>query len=143
MKHAELRSLVHNVADSLASGVGLMIGLYGTDVFGEAARSPEGALTVDLLRGAVVEGEASTSLREAVSLYSAALHDRCLSNGGSAAVLREAKVRYWADAVDRYFTVTIEDTLGRCSTTEYAGVPGQRVKIRDALGRVRPKASAR
>ena len=28
MKHAELRSIIHNVADSLASGIGLLIGHY-------------------------------------------------------------------------------------------------------------------
>ena len=36
MKHAELRACAHNVADSLASGIGLMIGHYDMDVFGEA-----------------------------------------------------------------------------------------------------------
>jgi hypothetical protein len=49
MKHAELRSIVHNVADSLASGIGLMIGVYNSDTFGEAARSPSGLITVDFL----------------------------------------------------------------------------------------------
>ena len=36
MKHDELRSIGHNIADSLASGCGLMIGVYDMDIFGEA-----------------------------------------------------------------------------------------------------------
>ena len=47
MKHAERRAIVHNVADSLGSGIGLMIGHYEMDVYGDAQRSPEGAITVD------------------------------------------------------------------------------------------------
>ncbi len=35
MKHAVLKSVAHNIADSLASGIGLMIGIYEMDVFGD------------------------------------------------------------------------------------------------------------
>ncbi len=143
MKHAELRSIVHNVADSLASGIGLLIGVYEMDVFGEASRSPGGVLTVDFLHGSVVEGKASPSLVEAVSLYHAALAKLCSSAGGSVRELREAKVRYWSDYLRHRFAVIIEDGAGRRSTTEYAGIPGQRVKIIDELGRLRPKPSDR
>ncbi len=51
MKFDELRSIGHNIADSLASGTGLLIGIYGTDIFGEASRSPERFITVDFLTG--------------------------------------------------------------------------------------------
>lgn len=33
MKFGVLRSIGHNIADSLASGIGLMIGVYTTNVF--------------------------------------------------------------------------------------------------------------
>lgn len=69
MKHAELRAIVHNIADSLASGVGLIIGVYEMDVFGEAAQSQEGAITADFLMGDVVEGQPSVSLAHAVASY--------------------------------------------------------------------------
>jgi hypothetical protein len=42
MKFGELKSIGHNIADSLASGIGLMIGVYEMDIFGEAANSHEG-----------------------------------------------------------------------------------------------------
>jgi len=141
MKHAELRAIVHNVADSLASGIGLLIGHYETDVFDEASRSGGGSLTIDLLAGRVTEGTASEALSEAVSLYREALADLCVKAGGSVAELSQAKVRYWSDPLDRGFAVTIEDANGRRSTTEYAGVPGRRPKVMDALGRLRPKPS--
>lgn len=56
--------------------------------------------------------------------------------------VREARVRYWSDALRHHFTVTIADSSGRRSTTEYAGIPGQRVKILDELGRLRPMPSS-
>jgi hypothetical protein len=141
MKHAELRAIVHNVADSLASGIGLLIGVYEMDVFGEAARSEEGALTVDLLTARVTEGSASESLRTAVLLYRDPLSKRCDQAGGSVADLREASVRFWSDALSSRFAVTTEDARGRRSTTEYAGVPGKRLKVMDFLGRLRPQPS--
>lgn len=83
MKHGELRAFVHNVADSLASGIGLLIGVYGTDVFGEARLSHDGSLTVDFLNGTIVEGGASKSLAAAVSLYREALAKLISDAGGS------------------------------------------------------------
>jgi hypothetical protein len=142
MKHGELRAIVHNIADSLASGIGLLIGVYDTDVFGEARRSPGGALTVDLLNGLVVEGAASSSIAGAVALYRDALAKLCSEAGGSIAELQEAKVRFWSDHLDCRFAVTIEDSGGRRSTTEYAGMPGKRVRKMDHLGRLRPLPSS-
>lgn len=138
MKHGELRAFVHNVADSLASGIGLLIGVYGTDVFGEARLSHDGSLTVDFLNGTIVEGGASKSLAAAVSLYREALAKLISDAGGSISALNEAKVRFWSDRMDCHFAVTIEDSAGRRSTTEYAGMPGKRVRTMDRLGRPRP-----
>lgn len=42
MKFDTLRSIGHNIADSLGSGIGLLIGVYEMDVFGEAAGAPDG-----------------------------------------------------------------------------------------------------
>jgi hypothetical protein len=51
-KQAPLRLAIgHNIADSLGSGVGLPIGVYFTDVFGEASRLPEGFIVIDFLTG--------------------------------------------------------------------------------------------
>jgi len=143
MKHGELRAFVHNVADSLASGIGLLIGVYEMDVFGEAHASSGGALTVDFLNGKIVEGEASESLVRAVALYRNALVKLVSDAGGSMAAFNEAKVRFWSDKLANRFAVTIEDSTGRRSTAEYAGTPGKRVLIMDQLGRLRPKPSVR
>ena len=53
-----------------------MIGQYELDVFGEAARSPEGVLTVDFLSGHCVEGMASASLARAIGLHQVTLATR-------------------------------------------------------------------
>jgi hypothetical protein len=141
MKHRELRAIVHNVADSLASGIGLLVGVYEMDVFGEASRCENGSLTIDLLSGRVADGVASESLSRAVSLYRAALAKLCAQAGGSVGELREATVRFWSDVLSPHFAVTIEDARGRRSTTNYAGVPGRRPKVADTLGRLRPQPS--
>jgi hypothetical protein len=143
MRHGELRSIAHNIADSLACGMGFMIGVYQMDVFGEASASAGGAVTIDLLAGTVVEGDASSSLRRAVELYRDALPALCARHGGSVDDFRALKVRYWSAHGDPRFAVTVEDSSGRRSTTEYGGVAARRLKVTDGHGRLRPKPHAR
>lgn len=49
MRIGTLRAIAHNIADSLGSGIGLLIGVYGMNVFGEAKRSPDGVVNIDFL----------------------------------------------------------------------------------------------
>ena len=42
VKHGQLRGVAHDVADSFVSGIGLPIGFYVTDVFGEAGKTSQG-----------------------------------------------------------------------------------------------------
>ncbi len=139
MKFGELKSVGHNIADSLASGIGLMIGVYEMDVFGEAAATPEGYIEVDFLSGVTAGGEASPSLARAVHFYAEALPALCVRHGVSVADFRELKVRFSRTGILGRFVVTVEDQSGRRSQDEYLGSPGKRVKVLDPLGRVRPK----
>jgi hypothetical protein len=139
MKFDELRSIGHNIADSLASGIGLLIGYYEMDIFGEARRSPEGFIAVDFLTGTCPAGAPSQSLVRAVALYGDALADLCSRHGSSISAFRELTARYSADAYGTRLIVTVEDQQGRRATDEYVGVPGRRPKVLDHLGRVRRK----
>jgi hypothetical protein len=139
MKHDELRSIAHNIADSLASGIGLLIGVYDTDIFREAKESQEGYITVDFLRGTAEGAVPSKSLAKAIKLYSEALPDLCERHGGSILFFQSLTARYECDALNRHVTITIEDKNGRRSTNEYVGVPLSKMKTIDGLGRVRTK----
>lgn len=128
MKHGEIRSIAHNAADSLASGICLMIGIYDVDVFAEAAQSPDGAITVDFLQGRVVGARPDPWLRAAVRRYRDAVAERFARHGSSLEdQVRDMKVRFWSDHLGPRFAVTVEDSAGRRSTTEYGGRPGKRV----------------
>jgi hypothetical protein len=139
MKHDELRSIGHNIADSLASGIGLLVGVYDMDVFGEAGRSPEGFITVDFLNGTAVGGRHSVSLAKAIGLYREALPELCERHGVSVSSFRELTARYSIDALGRQVIVVVEDKNGRRSTDKYVGTPLRYVKTVDSLGRVRTK----
>lgn len=131
MKLGELKSLGHNVADSLASGIGLLIGVYTMDVFGEASSSPEGYITVDFLSGTSTGGEASAALRRAITLYCEALPDLCNKHGCDVAAIATLTARYGVDAVyGPHFAVTVETVDGRRSSDQYVGVPGKRLTRR-------------
>lgn len=139
MKFDELRAIGHNIADSLASGIGLLIGYYQMDIFGEAGRSPEGFITVDFLTGTCPVGTPSQSLARAIALYKDALSDLCTRHGTSISAFRELTARYSVDAYGTRFIVTTEDQQGHRSTDDYVGVPGRRPKVIGHLGRVRHK----
>jgi hypothetical protein len=137
MKHNELRSIAHNIADSFVSGMGFLIGVYRTDIFGEARKSPEGFITVDFLNGTSTGGIASASLAKAIKLYSEALPSLCEKHGLSASSFQVLSVKY--DALSMHVYITVEDTKGRQSIDEYEGMPLKHLKTIDSLGRIRTK----
>jgi hypothetical protein len=142
VKHAVLTSIGHNIADSLASGCGLLIGVYVVDVFGEAAQSNAGFIEVDFLTGKVSGGPASSSLSRAINLYAEALSALCQRQGAEVADFVSLTARYWGAGADRCFTVEVTDRNGKTSRDQYLGSPGARPRTLDPLGRLRRTNSA-
>jgi hypothetical protein len=139
MKFGTLISIGHNIADSLASGIGMMIGVHEMDVFGEAAATPEGFIEVDFLTGQSTGGKVSRELAGALELYAAALPDLCRRHGAEVSEFRALTARYTRRPLFYAYTVTVENREGRRSTDEYRGVPGKRPRVLDHLGRIRRK----
>lgn len=142
MKHDVLASVAHNIADSLASGIGLMVGVYDMDVFGEAARSSEGFIEVDFLTGGTTGGSPSASLSRAISLYSQALPGLCQSHGVSFADFNVLTARFSGRGLGGTVVIEVEDSRGKRSRRRYSGSPLARARVQDALGRVRRTRSA-
>lgn len=138
VKHAVLTSIAHNIADSLASGVGMMIGVYDMDVFGEAAQSREGFIEVDFLAGNTSGAEPSQSLLHAIRLYSEVLPALCERQGADVTDFRRLVAKYTGQS----FVVEVTDRRGKTSRDRYTGSPGARPKVLDLLGRVRRVRSA-
>lgn len=129
MRFGELKSIGHNIADSLASGLGFPIGCYGTEIFEEAAGSECGFICVDFLTGTSAGGPASSGLARAIELYRQALIDLCERHGAEVSAFNELTVRYSLHAVHGpHFVVTIEDAKGRRSIEEYHGFSGKRLR---------------
>jgi hypothetical protein len=139
MKIGTLQSIAHNIADSLGSGIGLMIGVYTMNIFQEAGRSRSGYLLVDLLNGRTWGGVPSRSLVRAIKLYRDALPQLCAKHGASREDFRELTVRYSVINRENHIVVTIRDSLGRRRIREYVGSPARRVRVLDRLGRIRTK----
>ncbi|WP_343699812.1 hypothetical protein [Caulobacter sp.] len=137
MKHAVLASVGRNIAHSLASGIGLMIGVYSMDIFGEAAASPEGFIEVDFLSGATTGAATSASLARAISLYAAALPSLCKSHGVEVTDFEKLSAKYLGKGHRAEFVVTVTDRNGKKSARRYVGNPGARPIILDPLGRRR------
>jgi hypothetical protein len=142
VKHKILTSIAHNIADSLASGIGLMIGVYEMDIFGEAARSPEGFIEVDFLTGATHGGAPSRSLAKAISLYADTLPGFCQKQDVSISDYDKLTARYSGHWPHQYVVVEVRDRNGKTSTDTYVGAPLARPKVLDPLGRIRRLKSA-
>ena len=131
MKLGTLKSIGHNISDSLASGIGLMIGVYTMDVFAEAAGEPEGFVVVDFLAGSTTAATASADFRRAIGHYRDALPELCAKHGVKPTEFAKLETRYGTDLVHgAHFTVTVEDIDGRHSIDRYIGVPGKRLRRR-------------
>jgi hypothetical protein len=138
MKHDQLRSIAHNITDSLASGIGLAIGYCVTHVFDEAAASPSGYIEIDFLSGTTKGGLVSASLAIAIDRYRDWLPILCEKHGASIADFKQLTARYSVKQRGGRVFVTIEDQAGRRSVDEYDGSV-QRIRAVDSLGRVRAR----
>jgi hypothetical protein len=139
MKFNQLRSIGHNIADSLASGIGLPIGFYLTDVFAEAKRQTgQDFIVVDFLSGTCASGAPLPSLARAIVMYKDALVGLCKKHRTSPSAFGKLTAQS-IDALGRRFIVTVEDKYGHHAEDEYVGVPGKCVRVVDRLGRVRRK----
>lgn len=133
MKFGILKSLGHNIADSLASGIGLMIGYFEMDVFAEAAGEPQGFVVVDFLAGTASGKTISADFRKAVALYRQALPVLCVKHGLAPSDFTLLQARFGTDRVyGRHFTVTVASLDGRKSIEHYLGVPGKRLRLSKA-----------
>ncbi|MBX3607778.1 MAG: hypothetical protein KF788_21065 [Piscinibacter sp.] len=131
MKLGKLKSVGHNIADSLASGIGLMIGVYTMDVFAEAAGEDEGFVVVDFLNGVATGRTVSDGFRKAVALYRDALPELCSKHAVDPADFKRLDVRYGTDPVyGPHFKVSVEAQSGQRSTDQYVGIPGRRLRRR-------------
>ncbi len=135
-KFGELRAIGHNIADSMASGMGFMIGVYTMNVYAEVAAAPEGYIDVDFLTGRVSGGSVTKSFMDAVKKYQLELPCLCQRHGIEMANFRKLTVWFSGYGVLRGFSVTTVDHQSRSSTDGFRGSPGKRVKILDHLGRV-------
>ena len=143
MKHDDLRSIAHNAAASLASGVSFLVGFYELDVFGAARMSATGDVLVDFLRGTIRPAPVSAELTKAIAAFPNALLALCERHGADRSAFKEMSARYWTTPQGGRFTVTIVDQSGQSTETDYGGYDGQRAKILDTQGRLRPKAIRR
>ena len=131
MKFDELKSIGHNIADSLGSGIGLMIGVYEMDVYGEASATPEGFMAVDFLTGEPSGATPSLALAKAIRIYRDVLPSLCERHGCDIREFRALSARFGVDSLNRrQFTVTITDARGRSSSDLYVGTPGRRPRYR-------------
>ena len=131
MKLGTLKSVGHNIADSFASGIGLMIGIYQMDIFAEATSSKAGCVRVDFLSGSALEGDVSSSSSRAIVLYKEALANLCSKHGLKPQDFKVLQARFGVDPVyGRHFSVTVESATGKRSTDQYIGVPGKRSRRR-------------
>ncbi len=139
MKHATLRSIGHNLADSLACGLSFIVGICETDIFGDAKRSRNGFVAVDFLNGTTIGERPSAKLAKCLRLYRESLPAFCEKHGVSVSAFKELSARFSTDGTphSQRVLVTVEDSNGRRSTDEYVGLPLRHIKTVDSLGRVR------
>ena len=134
----KLCDTTHNFTDSLASGLGFVVGYYETNVFADAACNPDGYLVVDFLTGQLDEGNASDQLLHALPVFRNEFESFCQKPGATKSDFTEFKTRFEAGRRGNMYSITITDARGRRSSIDYKGIPGKRIKMLDDQGRIVP-----
>jgi hypothetical protein len=128
MKHGELVAIAHNLADSMSSGIGLMIGFHPMNIYHEAAKSPDGHITIDMLTGAISGGPVSPDLKDAFEQYRVVMPQHLARHGAEVEDFAELVIRFSVARRLPHFRLTVRDQRGKQSVTEYAGNPAKRVR---------------
>ncbi|MEO0393649.1 MAG: hypothetical protein AAF213_10450 [Pseudomonadota bacterium] len=139
MKFGVLKSIGHNLADSLGSGICLIVGAYSLDIYGEVRHSPEGYIEVDFLTGTSMGATPSALLAEAFRDIAQALPGQCQAQGAEVSDFKTLRARFRLTKGQPGFLLTVEDKTGRRVEEEFHGIPARRTKVLDEAGRVRPK----
>lgn len=107
-----------------------MIGLFQTDIFGEAAAQAPGYIEVDFLHGTLAGSPFSPSLSSGVALYcKEALPVLCEKHGVNLVEVKALQARFSVHPVfGPQFVVTVENRLGKRSEDHYAGYSGRRLR---------------
>ena len=127
-KRGELKSIAHNIADSLSSGIGIPIGIWMTDIYAEALSSPEGYIEVDFLKGASTGGTASESLLGAIRAYKDYLPGLCGQHHVDSSIFKKLSTRYYVHQVyGHQFTVEVETSHGISMIESYDGSNGRKL----------------
>lgn len=118
MKIGTLRAIAHDVADSLGSGTGMLVGVYFIDVFGEAKRSPGSVICIDFLGAKATRRRVSPPLARTIAKYCKALPKLCAKHGACIDDFKVLTASYSADTFNRRMVVKICDRVGRCCVDE-------------------------
>ena len=141
MKFSTLRAIGHDIAASLASGASFLTGIYEVDPFREAVQTDHSVIDVDFLTGEVWGSKPGATFPHTVKAFSAALPVLCAKHGVPVSAFKRLQAQYASSTEGDRFVVTVVDTSGRRSVDEY-GRWGERLRVLDALGRVRRKRGA-
>ena len=136
MKHDQLRSIAHNLADSLTSNC-FIIGYASIDMIAEAKANADGEIVVDFLTGSIL-GRGSPDLHHVMASFAKVIPDFCEKNGVDSADIAILTAKFSARGLGLRTEVVVVDHKGRRTTDRYDGIPLKRPKVLDALGRVRP-----
>lgn len=140
MKHAVLKSVAHNFVDSYGNGVGFMIGYHEMFVYEEASRSDDGYIEIDFLSGNLISGgPISNSLQTATELYRDKLPNLCTKHDATVDDFKLFTAKFWNEYDGRHCAITVKDTNGKTTTTEFTGDPPKKRRVLDESGRVRTK----
>ena len=138
MKHRVLPMIAHNFADWLACGMGFLVGMFSTQVFAEAAATPDGSLTFDVLSGKTRGAYPGGEVELAAPLYRNAFPTFCQRHGADHADFRQLVVTFTAEIAGNRFSVMVKDCRGRTSTIDYLGATSRRLRLPHPHGPAKP-----
>jgi hypothetical protein len=125
MRFGTLRSIAHNLGDSISTGLGLPIGFYGYDIFEEARNSAQGFIEIDFIDRAMRGAMPSAVLSDALLQYTRWLHALAAKHGATIDDFAHLTLRFAdAGAYGRHFIATVADRRGRSDSTVYDGMGG-------------------
>jgi hypothetical protein len=137
MKQGQLHAIAHNLADSIASGCSLLLGIYEFSIGAQIAKSPTGRVVIDCLHPRLIEGELTSDMRKLIAAIPGGLTRLCEDEHGAREDFSELRLVFSTT----YVAMEVETIVGgngRAATSRlFAGRPLKRKRVLDKSGRLR------
>jgi hypothetical protein len=137
VKQGQRHAIAHNLADSIASGCSLLLGVYDFSIGAHITESPSGRVVIECLQPLLIEGTLNSEIRELLAALPAGLTKLCDDEGGSPEDFSVLTLAFSKTQLAIEVEIVVAGPASIPRSRWFSGSPLRRKRVLDSAGRMR------